>query len=110
MVKESPRVLVFTLLIWIIFLSAGLAPAQQCQEWAAKVVSVQGTVEVKEPGKTEWRQVNLNETYQFGDIIRVQEQSRAAFSLCNQTILRVDEKTTITFSGLEEEQTFLLNS
>jgi tetratricopeptide (TPR) repeat protein len=83
------------------------APARECREWAAKVVSMQGSVEAKEVGKAEWRQVNPGETYQFGDIIRVQERGRAAFLLCNHTILRLDEKTTITFSGLEEEQTFL---
>lgn len=108
MAKKILTSFVFLLLIAAIILSSVHAFAQQCSEWAAKVVSVQGTVQVKEAGKTEWRQVSLNETYQFGDIIRVQEQSRAAFLLCNQTILRLDEKTTITFSGLEKEQTFLL--
>jgi tetratricopeptide (TPR) repeat protein len=92
----------------IIFLSTAYASAQECRKWAAKVVSVQGSVQVKEAGKTEWRQVNLNDTYQFGDIIRVQERSRAAFLLCNQTIMRLDEETTITFAGFEEERTFLL--
>jgi hypothetical protein len=64
-----------------IFLLTANAPAQECEEWAAKVVSVQGSVQVKEAGKTEWRQVSLNDTYQFGDIIRVQERGRAAFLL-----------------------------
>jgi Tfp pilus assembly protein PilF len=92
----------------VIFLSTAYAPAQECREWAAKVVSVQGSVQAKEAGMTEWRQVNLNDTYKFGDIIRVQERGRAAFLLCNHTIMRLDEKTTITFSGLEEEQRFLI--
>jgi tetratricopeptide (TPR) repeat protein len=42
-------------------------------------------------------------------MIRVQEHSRAAIVLRNEAILRLDQNTTITFAGLEKEQTFLLD-
>ena len=105
-----------TLRLWglVLFITAVIllldthSHAQECRQWAAKVISVEGSVEVKAAGQAEWTQIKLNDTYQFGDIIRVQSRGRAAFLLCNHTILRLDEKTTITFSGLEEEKRFLL--
>ena len=82
--------------------------AGTCEEWVAKVVSVQGTVQARRAGETEWAPVRLDDTYCPGDMIRVQERSRAAVILPNETVLRLDQKTTITFSGLEEGKTSLM--
>ncbi|MBC2694311.1 MAG: TonB-dependent receptor [Desulfobacteraceae bacterium] len=78
--------------------------------WAGKVVSVQGRVQVRRVGAAEWVPIRLNDTYGFGDMIRVQEQSRAAVVLHSGAILRLDQKTTIIFSASEqEEETSLLD-
>ena len=82
--------------------------AETCDEWVAKVVSVQGVVQARRAGETEWLPVNLHDTYCPGDIIRVLDLSRAAVVLRNEATLRLDQKTTITFAGLEEEQTLFL--
>jgi len=50
----------------------------------------------------------LNDTCCIGDIIRVQQHSRAAVVLCNGATLRLDQNSTITFSSLEKKQTILL--
>jgi ferric-dicitrate binding protein FerR (iron transport regulator) len=91
------------------FLFPGVGVAQTLEECIAKVVSVQGDVHARKSGETEWVPVKINDTYGFGDIIRTQERSRAAIVLRNNAILRLDQKTTIIFSGLEKEYTSLLD-
>lgn len=83
--------------------------AETCAEWVGKAVSVQGDVQALSKGETQWKAVQLNDTYCPSDTIRVQERSRADILLANDSILRLDQKSTITFSGPEEEKTFLIN-
>jgi len=83
--------------------------AETCEQWVAKVVSVQGTVEVRRVGETQWQPAKLNDTYCPGDVIRVQERSRADVALVNQPVLRLDQNTTITLGGLKEERTSLVD-
>jgi tetratricopeptide (TPR) repeat protein len=53
--------------------------------------------------------VGLNATYCPGDTIRVLKNSRAAIVLSNETLFRLDQNTTVTFTGVEKEKTFLIN-
>jgi tetratricopeptide (TPR) repeat protein len=80
-----------------------------CEKWAGKVVSAQGTVEVQRVGTTEWEPAKLNETYCPGDVVRVGERSRADIALVNDSLLRLNEKTTITLGALKEERTSLVD-
>jgi tetratricopeptide (TPR) repeat protein len=82
--------------------------AERCEKWAAKVVSVQGTVEARLKGEKEWRPVRLDDTYCPGDVIRVQEKSRADVALGNHPVLRLDENSTIVLGGLKDERTSLV--
>jgi tetratricopeptide (TPR) repeat protein len=95
--------------IVILFLINDYSTAEECKEWVAKVVSVQGNVQVKRAGETEWRSVILNDTYCSGDMIRVLERSRAGVMLINQPTLRLDQNTTVTFNGIEKEKTSLID-
>jgi len=116
MKQKTTRRIKACLLIPAIFISivaecllSSAVAAERCDEWVAKVVSVQGSVQARRVGETEWTPVEPNDTYCPGDMIRVGERSRAAVILRNENILRLDQKTTITFTGLEREQTFLLD-
>jgi tetratricopeptide (TPR) repeat protein len=103
---------ILILAIFMAIFSGYLFPtiaAAEMDYWVGKIVSVQGSVQVRRTGATEWVPVRLNDTYAFGDMIRVQEQSRAAVVLRNEAILRLDQNTTITFSASEEKGTSLLN-
>jgi len=82
--------------------------AETCEKWVAKVVSVQGSVEVRRVGETQWQPVKLNETYCPGDLIRVQKKSRADIALINQPVLRLDQDTTITLGGVKEDRTSIV--
>jgi tetratricopeptide (TPR) repeat protein len=96
----------------IVFLIALLIPcvvsAERCNKWVAKIVSVQGTVEAQRAGETLWNPVKFRDTYCAGDRIRVMETSRAIVVLFNDATLHLDQNTTVTLVGPEEEQTMLI--
>ncbi len=99
------------LLLLLIVLSIILVPlsvsAKTCEQWVAKIVSVEGRVEAKRDGETQWQQVKLDETFCAGDQIRVLDKSRADLSFANQPLLRLDQNSTITLAGIEEESSGL---
>ncbi len=89
--------------------SSGARAAQQCEEWVVWVESVQGSVEARKPGENEWRPVELNDTYCSGVVIRTLDQSRAAVVTRDETILRLQQNTIITFSIEENRRTSLID-
>jgi tetratricopeptide (TPR) repeat protein len=93
-------------------MAASISPigafSETCDQWVAKLVSAQGSVEAKRSGETRWLPVRLNDTYCQGDMIRVLERSRAAIMLTTQPTLRLNQDTTVTFNGVEKEQTSLM--
>jgi tetratricopeptide (TPR) repeat protein len=91
---------------WLL-ISPGYA-VEDCEPWVAKIISVQGRVEVVRTGKTSWRRVKLEETLCTGDSVRIEARSRAAILLANQTVLRLDEGSAITFSKIEPDKPSLL--
>ena len=60
-------------------------------------------------GETQWQPAKLNDAYCPGDMIRVQERSRADVALMNQSVLRLNANTMITLEGVKEERTSLVN-
>ncbi len=82
---------------------------EPCEKWVARVVSVQGGVHALTAGERRWRPVKLNDTYCPGDKIRVPARSRADLILFNDTTLRLDQGTTVTFSQPETEKTSLID-
>jgi len=92
-----------------IALTPGVALSATCEKWAGKVVSLQGTVQGKVAGGTEWQPAKLNDTYCPGDTLRTGRRSRAEVALENHPILRLDESSTITFGGMKDERTSLID-
>ena len=76
--------------------------------WVSRLVSVQGQAFVKRAGQSEWQTVSNEETFFPGDAFRVAADSRAAIVLVNESVLRIDQYTTLVFSGIEKEKTFLM--
>lgn len=77
--------------------------AYNCTNWVAKLQSAQGSVQVRQANK-QWLQVQRNATFCKGDVLRVQENSRAALLLRNDTLLRLNQNTTITFTNLTPDK------
>ena len=90
------------------FPSGATAGAGACPEWVARVVSIEGRVEALPMGETQWRAVELNDTYCPEDQFRTLERSRAALQLRNDTMLRLDQNTMVKFSAVEPERPSLL--
>ena len=81
-----------------------VALAETCEQWIAKAVSVEGNVDVQRSGETQWQTVKLDDTFCPGDTIRVDDRSRTALSLVNQPLLRLDQNTTLTLGGVQENR------
>src|SRR5688500_4231908 len=82
--------------------------ASSCVPWIAQMVSVQGNVEVRRAGQTQWQPAQLDDLYCAGDRIQVGERSRADVALANQPILRLDQNSTITLGEIREQRTALI--
>ncbi|MEA3360358.1 MAG: TonB-dependent receptor [Thermodesulfobacteriota bacterium] len=106
--KNLHLILAILMIVLLSSLSNADAAAETHNKWVARVVSVQGSVQAQRSGETQWISVKLNDTYRSGDMIRVQEKSRAAIVLQDETILRLDQNTTIVFSTLKKKQTSLI--
>jgi len=77
--------------------------AATCEPSIAKAMAVEGKVDVRRPPDTQWQPVKLHDTFCPGDMIRVQERSRADIALSNQPMLRLDQHTTMTLGGVKKE-------
>ena len=75
--------------------------AATCEQSIAKAMGVEGKVDVRHPEETQWQPVKLHDTFCPGDVIRVQERSRADIALSNQPMLRLDQNTTMTLGGIK---------
>jgi tetratricopeptide (TPR) repeat protein len=80
-----------------------------CPEEVGRLVSLQGAVEVRRVGTTDWQSAGLEDTFCFGDTIRVLKDSRAAVQLRNDALLRLDQETTLTISDIENERTYIID-
>jgi tetratricopeptide (TPR) repeat protein len=86
-----------------------IAAAQACDPWAGKAVSVQGAVQVLKFGQTAWAPVALDDVLCFGDTVHTDENSRAAFILPNEGLLRLDQETSLRFPEPENQTRSLID-
>src|ERR1044071_8565970 len=89
-----------------LFPKSSLAPAL-CDPWIAKIVSIQGRVEIYRTGQTQPQPARLYDTYCPGDQIAVGERSRADVALLNEPIIRLDQNTTLTLNGIQQNRSII---
>ena len=95
----------FGLLLRLIFFTDSPACAEESSEdLTSRVVSVQGTVEVKRAGEDHWVNVKFYDTICAGDTIRVLGNSRAALLMPNETVVRLDQNTSATLKSNEDKK------
>ena len=100
----------------IVLLAAGLAApipktshaAEVCAPVLARVVSLQGTVEFRSSETEPWTDAALNDLLCADYWIRVGPASRAALALPNDSVLRLDQQTTVRLRAQAEETRSLL--
>jgi tetratricopeptide (TPR) repeat protein len=99
---------VASVLTLVVSLSMGLshpAAAQTPGGAIARAVSVQGTVDARRAGQTQWQPVKLNDTYAAGDTIRVGDRSRADLAMLDQSVLRLNANTEMTVEPVKDGST-----
>ncbi len=74
-----------------------------CAPVVGSFTSVQGTVEVQDATSATWYPANLSTTLCQGASVRVGDQGRAAVSLVNDAVLRIDQNTTVRLVDVVEE-------
>lgn len=102
---DKLSVLVLTaVLLWSVLVLMGEAQATSlCREEAAFIVSLQGIVELRRANEVQWQQAGMDTILCAGDSIRVRTNSRAALRLRNDGMLRLDQKTSLTFPPAQTE-------
>ncbi|MGE5856620.1 MAG: FecR domain-containing protein, partial [Syntrophaceae bacterium] len=83
---------------------ARAAEAQAAQEkWVAVVTSAQGGVYVQRAGQAQWEPLKVGDKCNPGDSIRVEENSRAALLFKNDSTMRIDQNSHLSFQPMEEQ-------
>ncbi|MEW8087505.1 MAG: FecR domain-containing protein, partial [Candidatus Thiodiazotropha endolucinida] len=75
----------------------------------AQVVSLEGSAEKKRDGQETWQQVVLDDQFCAGDAIRTLHDGRAAVRLTNDTLLRLDRDSALTFTQVGKTTPSLLD-
>jgi tetratricopeptide (TPR) repeat protein len=105
--NNEPYLLALTLLIGLISSDEAWA---ECGEVVGQFVDIHGEVETQADDGGDWASATLETSLCEGSSIRVGAQSRAAISLINDAVLRLDENTTMRLVNIieeEEEQSLL---
>ena len=76
--------------------------SEQCSNPVGTLVSIQGDGEFRRHGKTAWLPVQMNNRFCAGDVLRIGPGGRAAVTLTNETILRIDQNSILNFGEPEE--------
>ena len=90
---------VFSMLYWGACAGQVLA-APGCAPEVARIVSIQGVIELRRAQETHWQHAGLDEILCAGDKIRARSHSRAALHLSNDSMLRLDQKTSLSFAEI----------
>jgi len=102
-----PSVASLICLIWLVFLPC-LSLAETSNQLVGYAVSLQGIVEIRRANQTVWGHVKAKDAFMAGDTVRIGARSRADIALVNETVIRLDQNTTIMFSGQEKEEFSIL--
>ena len=72
-----------------------------CEAPVARVVSVEGVVELRAAGTEAWTPAAREAPLCAGDTLRTGADGRAALALVNETVVRLDHDTALTLTALE---------
>ncbi len=94
----------------VLFLCAvparGQVPPAACENWVARLVSFQGAITYRRAAARVQpvTSVALNETFCVGDVLELGAFSRAALQLPDQTVVRLDQGTVVTFAAPQDDK------
>ncbi len=107
-VESRKNTVLSSLFCGVLCLLGWMAPfcnafAEGCARPLARLVSLEGRVEVKRATENLWRKVGMNTMFCASDMIRVGRYGRAAIRFRDHTLLRLDGNTTLRLPEKEEE-------
>lgn len=82
--------------------------AQTCEPPVAKVFKAQGQVELSQGGAPRWQRVGLDQSLCAGDRLRLGRRSRATVRFADETLVDLDEGSTLILHAAKPEETGLL--
>ncbi len=88
----------FFILCSLQFFPAFSGAAEDCQHPVGRLVSIQGEAQVQHDGQADWQAVLLDAKLCPGDMLRVLANGRAAVVFGDETVLRIDQNSTINFN------------
>src|SRR5919108_4627928 len=94
----------------ILALIASARAAESCPPLVGELVSAEGQVEIRRSDAAGWQKAQLGEPLCQRDSVHVGARSRGAIALINDTVLRLDQNTTINLVEITrdpEERSFL---
>ena len=95
--------------VCILLLSASTAGhAADCAP-VAKLISAQGLVESRAAQSAIWQAVKPGQTFCQGDALKTNSKGRAAVRMVNETLVRLDKGTTITFTEIAKDKPSILD-
>ncbi|MGD8618474.1 MAG: TonB-dependent receptor [Gammaproteobacteria bacterium] len=100
------RRLLYSLICPCLLLALSLTPpgihaAARCATGIARAVSIQGVLDVRFAGETDWQAATRNQEYCPGDALRTGASSRAAIQLYPETVIRLDQSSSMVFTPAE---------
>jgi tetratricopeptide (TPR) repeat protein len=106
--KSFIRTGLFFILTWIQIISPSIGRTENCTEPVGRMVSIQGKIQVRHSNQTGWSSLELEEKICPGDILRAGGNSRAAVALNNESVLRINQNSTLFFPGQQKNQPLVL--
>jgi len=99
------KTLSYFFLVFLI-ISGHLEASPDCSDWVAKVVSAQGQVDTQRFDTSEWQTAQKDDVFCPGDKIRTSKWSRSTLVLSNQSVVTLDQNTTLIFpQAVESNET-----
>jgi tetratricopeptide (TPR) repeat protein len=91
--------------LYLLMVPADLLAAGLCDPALARAISVQGTLEVRRAHKQQWQPAGRDESFCPGDAVRTGANSRSAILLYPETVIRLDQYSSLVFTTPETETT-----
>ncbi|MCZ6853856.1 MAG: FecR domain-containing protein, partial [Gammaproteobacteria bacterium] len=103
--SRQQRIVAFCVAVsaFLLLLHSPSTYSQTTPVWVATLISAEGTVEARRASQTEWIHASLDDTFAIGDSVRVLAYGRAGLLLPGETVLRLDQNTTITFEEPDDD-------
>src|SRR4249920_2675331 len=96
---------------WLCSLTGFAAETKTCATPVARVVSIQGMLEMRRQGQSQWESVRrLDTALCAGDLLRTGRNSRAALVIPPESLLRIDQNTTVSVSSDNNETALVFST